>query len=377
MGFSQNSERFGSPQVIAAVLLLLFLGQCLWFCAKAPLSDRELAFVMAGQNEWHRGEMTFHNQPSPVTGLVAALPALASHPDGETIPTSWRWLTRLPFMLMGALFGASIWYVARRLYGNVAGYIALMLYAFSPYAITHAATVQPNVIADWGAFGAVFTAIGLAHTLYAPREVVLWNWKRILLLGFALGLAAAAQLSTVVLIPVALGFMLYLVPERRGAATVIMLAGCVIGFAIFFAAYGFQFASLLEGVRASRLFDFHPEMYRSSVTYSLLGIFLFRQPTSMLLLIVSLGAYFSWKRARFFGTSAPLLVFAIMVLLGIAMPHQGGRDFYILALPFSYVFIAGVMTDLLESKQAPVMLGLVMGVLLGHVVMSVFGLVRM
>lgn len=280
-------------------------------------------------------------------------------------------------MLMGMLFGGSLWYVARRLYGNIAGYIVLVLYSFSPIAIVRSSTVQPNVIADWGAFGAIFTAIGLAHTLYAPREVVLWNWKRILLLGVALGLASAAHFSVVLLIPIATGFMWYLAPERRGAATIIMLAGCAVGFAILFAAYGFHFSALVEAIRASQLGYTRLSMFSNPISYTMLGVFLTRQPTSLLLLVIALGTYAVWNRSRFFGTTAPLMVFAILILLAIAMPHQGGLAFFIMALPFSYVFISGVMVDLLESKLAPIMLGVIIGILLGHVGVNLIWLSRM
>ena len=33
----------------------------------------------------------------------------------------WAWLLRSPFPIFGALLGASLWYVARRLYGNAGG----------------------------------------------------------------------------------------------------------------------------------------------------------------------------------------------------------------------------------------------------------------
>ena len=82
--------------------------------------------------------------------------------------------------MAGLLLGASLWYVARRLYGNLGGYIALGLYCFSPMAITRSSQIQPDILGAWGAFGLVFTGIAAAHTLYAPRDVVLWNWKRIL-----------------------------------------------------------------------------------------------------------------------------------------------------------------------------------------------------
>lgn len=367
-------ERFGSPQVIAAGLLLAFLAQCLWFCAKAPLASDEMMHIAEGR-QWHSSETRLLNQSSPVTGIMAAIP-LSIAPGNEPQP-SWQWLARAPFMLMGLLFGASIWYVARRLYGNIAGYIALTLYAFSPIAIIRAATVQPDVIAEWGAFGIVFTAIGLAHTLYAPREVVLWNWKRIILLGLAIGLGVAAQFSVAVLIPAALGFMWYLAPERRGAATVIMLAGCFLGFVVLFASYGFSLRTLMNGLRASHLAAFYPKAYVTPIAYSRLAFNLIRQPSVLVLLVVALATYAIWKRTRFFGNSAPLMVFAFVLVLGLGMIDRGGRNVYALALPFAYVFIAGVMTDLLESKYAPVAFGTVAGVLLGHVILSISGLVRM
>jgi hypothetical protein len=66
-----------------------------------------------------------------------------------------------------------------------------------------------------------------------------------------------------------------------------------------------------------------------------------------------------------------------LILLGIALPHQGGLAFIIMALPFSYVFISGVMVDLLESKAAPITLGVIIGVVLGHIGVNLIWLSRM
>lgn len=369
-----SRERFGSPQFIAGFILLLFLGQCLWFCAKAPLTPTESAYVLQGKQEWHTRDIVMHAAPSPITGIVAAVAVPAAPPD-QQLPDHWKWLCRVPFMIMGALFGASLWYVARRLYGNIAGYIALLLYAFSPMAVVNSSSVQPAIIASWGAFGLIFTAIGLAHTLYAPREVVLWNWKRILLLAVALGLAAAAQISVVLLVPVALLFMWYLVPQRRGAAAVIMLAGCAIALLILLACYGFHMSLLLQAL--STLGRVQAQALGAGLTYWRLGAFFLRQPTSLLLLVIVLVVYAVWRRARFFGTTAPLIVFLLAIGFGLLLPGQVSHGFFFLALPFSYVFISGVMTDLLESKHSALPAGLVIGVLLGHALMSVIGLVRM
>lgn len=371
-------ERFGSAQFIASVILFAFLLQCLWFCSRVPLADRELAFILQGQQQWRLVAGSAHAQVSPVTGLLAALPLLASHATEERVPPYWRWLARAPFMVVGLLFGASIWYVARRLYGNVAGYIALTLYSFSPWFVIHSAVVHPEVIAGWGGFGVVFTGIGVAHSLYAPREVVLWNWKRIVLLGVALGVGCAAHAAVLLLVPVTLAFMWYLVPERRGAAAAILLAGCAVGGAIAWAAYGFSIAALWHGIAGSHAFQMTPDSFSAPVTWSaLLTFFLRQQPTVTLLFFVSLVTFAAWKRARFFGTAAPLLVFGLLMLAGIGASAQGALPFYLLALPFAFVFTAGVLTDLLESRYAPLSLGVVLGILVGHIVIGVGGLLRM
>ena len=90
---------------------------------------------------------------------------------------------------------------------------------------------EPEILAAWGSFGAIFTAIAVAHTLYAPREVVLWNWRRIVLLGVSLAIAVGSQFSMIVVVPLALAFLLYLAPIRRGAALTIWTAACLVALA--------------------------------------------------------------------------------------------------------------------------------------------------
>ena len=99
---------------------------------------------------------------------------------------------------------------------------------FSPAFIQSSALwfSQPETGAAWGAFGAVFTAIAVAHTLYAPREVVLWNWRRIVLLALSFALGVGSLFSLIIVVPIALGFMLYLAPTRRLAALMIWFCAC-------------------------------------------------------------------------------------------------------------------------------------------------------
>jgi hypothetical protein len=273
--------------------------------------------------------------------------------------------------------GASLWYVSRRLYGNAGGYIALAFYAFSPAMVMGAASVQPSMVAAWGAFGLIFTAIAVSHTLYAPRAVVLWNWKRILLLGLSVVLAVGAQTALVALVAVALAFMLYLVPERRQEAVIILAAGCGLGMFLLWASYRFDAHAIWESLRLLRWSEFAPSLFARGLTYELLARFFLRMPAVLVAFGAALVTYALWKRPRFFGTTAPLLVWAVLLGLGISLPHLGGYNLFVVALPFAFVFLAGVFADLLETRQSGLVLGVVTGVILAHAIFSIGGLLRL
>ncbi len=386
----------GKPQIVAGFLLLMFLAQCLWLAVHTPMREMELAQIRQGEKLLHQGVVSPEAARSPVIAVLAAAPLLGSGESalapGEAQgwqtratparatelfhPRSWRWRARLPFMAIGVLLGASLWYVARRLYGNKGGYIALTLYAFSPAIILHAASIQPAIVATWGAFGAVFTGIAVAHTLYAPREVVLWNWKRIGLLGLSIALAVGSQFALAAVAVLAFGFMLYLAPERRGAALAIIGASCAVAFVLLLAAYGFDVRALAGAFGRIRGADFAPQLLARPLTYTLLAVFFLRIPGVLVALAAAVIAYTVWKRPRFFGVTAPLEVFALLIVLGITLPHLGGYNLFVAALPFAYVFIAGVFTDLLETRYASLVLGVVAGVLLAQAIFSVMGLLR-
>src|SRR5438552_8126938 len=249
MGRFFTRERFGRPQVVAGTLLLIFLAQCAWLVNRSRFvapEAHEISRIREGLGEWRGhwiastpsaartqqsvGDEPFDSHHSALWYLIASAPSLLLR--GNTSNYGYfGWLAHAPYLIFGALLGASLWYVARRLYGNAGGYVALMLYCFSPGIIRSSALwfAEPEIGAAWVAFGAIFTSIAVAHTLYAPREVVLWNWRRILLLGLSLALAVGSQFSLVVVLPLTLAFMLYVVPGRRTAAAVIWAAAVGIG----------------------------------------------------------------------------------------------------------------------------------------------------
>lgn len=375
-----SRDRFGTPQLAALLMLFAFAAQCVWLMAAAPLSPSESALLERGLAQWQQGHIDVQDPyRSPLYYLVASLPIANYHGGSDaTSMNPWRWQVRLPWLIFGLLLGASIWYVARRLYGNAGGYIALVLYCFSPLMIAQAASfyVQPEVTAAWGAFGAIFTSIAVAHTLYAPRRV-LWNWRRIALLGLSLALAIGSQFSLWVVLPMALGFLLYLAPGRRAAALAIFAAGCLLAFVILWAAYSFSFVALSAGLNRAAFWDVTWQALAAPFAYKDLLIRLVRTSPALVIFVPwAVITFFAWRRARYFGNAAPLIVTVIFLFLGLITPHQPGQGFELVAMPMLFVFIAGLLADLLETRQRQIVLGVVVGLLAAYIVWSVTSLGR-
>ena len=162
--------------------------------------------------------------------------------------------------------------------------------------VLYSSRIRSEIFVAWGVFGLIFTAIGVAHTLYAPPRM----WKvRILILGAALCITAAANfLAAVIGLIFALIFILYLAPGRRLVGISVLALSCIFGALVCWALYGFH-SDLLESVRIALLADSgiiakylsHPS------TWIFLGVYL-----------LCVGIYFAWPRTRYFGNTAPMIV---------------------------------------------------------------------
>jgi len=403
-----TAERFGRPQFLAGLLLLVFWGQCVWLAGHSPSLAGSAAFlrVQEGIRQWHGGRIAgtghlpsvpdpdaseaeafwaltadgYDPDHSPLWYLTASAPlALWPAPLQADSARYWGWLVRAPFLVFGMVLGASVWYVARRLYGNAGGYIALGLYCFSPQIIRSSSLsfAQPEMGAAWGTFGAVFTAIAVTHTLYAPREVVLWNWRRIVLLGLSLALAIGSQFSLWVLIPMALGFMFYLAPERRGAAAAIWAAACAFGLVLLFASYSLRPNGFWKGMQHAVFLGLFPQAYAMAGAYKEVLTQIMRSGPAMVVAVpVALIAYCLLPRSRYFGNTAPLIVAGLFLILAVGMAHYPGLGFQLMAVPFLFVFVAGICADLAESSQRSLVLACLWGLLSANAVWNVSELFR-
>ncbi|HEX3662870.1 MAG TPA: glycosyltransferase family 39 protein [Acidobacteriaceae bacterium] len=349
--------RFERPQKIAAALLFLLLVQCLWVSALRPLSETDYQFARCGREMWEH--------PSPLAGYfttcgnihdgtlayrAAGLPlTLERILEGQAATTStWemrhevgaiKFLLRLPFLLAGLALGASLWWVTRRLFGNEGGYISLALYCFMPSVVRACTTPNNEILAAFGLFSVIYTAIGVSHALQGPRR----KWRpRILLLTLALGFTAAAHIAAFVLaLLFTIGFMAWVAEGRRAYIPTLVLVWGVGAFFLLFASYGFRpdaFSYVFRSAAGRIWVSLEPARWffsnpaHAAFTGALLG---------------ALALYAVSRRSRYFGNTAPLLVGApLLFLVTTGVPSET----WLWALPFLIAFVGGVFADALETR---------------------------
>ena len=90
----------------------------------------------------------------------------------------------------------------------------------------------------------------------------------------------------------------------------------------------------------------------------------------------SVAVYAGWRRARYFGNTAPLIMAGLFLLLRLLSPHASGSVFILTAVVFLFVFIAGIAADLLETKAAETITAVVVGLVAANAFWDLVALAR-
>jgi Dolichyl-phosphate-mannose-protein mannosyltransferase len=337
----------GRPQVFAGLMLLAFLAQSLWTAKTRAVTDLEYRYIASGLPS-AAGEKTAI--ASPLTGWVAALPVrtiplirkVASPSLSEALAVPRPWLMRLPFIIFGLWLGSALWWVARRLFDDAGGYVALALYCTSPAIIKISSNIGPEIILAWSSLGLIYTAIGVAHTLYAPPK----KWApRIVILGLSIGFALATAWWSFTLVLLAFAYMIYLSPGCRKKVLIVLVGATAIGCGVWGVVFWLTGSA---GIGLKALLAQKPTL---GVLRNL--AFALSAQTDgyvlVLLFILALTAYGSWTRARYFGNTAPLITALAAVFLFSVVPAVRIWD-ATLGLSFVFIFIGGMAADFLETR---------------------------
>ena len=376
----------GRAQRVAAVFLLLLFAECLYTIAHQPLDANDYRYARCGREMWER--------PTPIQGYfttcgnlngdgtlayrLAGLPLSAQrlvllgvdhlrkpenrlYSGGSLNGTTWearhelsyvKYLMRLPFVVFAVWLGGGLWWVARRLFGNEGGAVALGLYVLCPEVVRYATHPNNEILALWGLYGLVYTAIGVAHALQGPRS----KWRpRIVLLATALGLTAAAHLLAAIIGFIAgLAFLFYLAERRRSYVSQIMIYTAIGAFVVLFASFSFRPAAFV--------YVFTGGAARFWFTTQALRNFCMSPANAGILVAsaVALVVYFSSRPSRYFGNTTPLIMTLVLFPLYTTQVVSAP---WVWALPFLFTFIGGVFADVLESRQRKTFLALSVAIL--------------
>lgn len=220
-------------QLLAVCLLLLLQSIVLAYSAtRHSPTDLEPQFLISGISHWQFNRFELYRVNPPLPRMLAAIPVLAvgcesnwdrfddspgsraefsikddfiraNGADTLLLLFYARWAC-IPFSLIGAYF-AYRW--ARELYGNSAGLVALVLYAFDPNLLAHGELITPESATT--AFGVV---AGYAFWRWLDEP----SWVRVAFAGLSLGLAELSKMSWLVLFglwPILWGIWSWLEPR--------------------------------------------------------------------------------------------------------------------------------------------------------------------
>jgi hypothetical protein len=389
--------RFNLPQRIAAGLLAVFLIQGLWLTSRQTLTDRDYQYARCGREMWerpsplagyfttcgniHDGVLAYRLAGLPLTVDLLAERALdhfrkpedrlvQAGPAGEL--SSWElrhqlthilFLLRLPFLAAGCLLGGGLWWVTRRLYGNLGGYMALALYCFSPAVLRACVAPNAEVLAALGIYGGVYTCIGVAHAMQGPKR----KWRpRIVLLTAAFGLAAAAHIAALPVVAlVGLAAMLWVAEGRRSQVLPVVLVAVAGALVLVFACYGFSP-------------DAFSYVFRSAAGFLWVSLdparrFFSAVPNAGI--TVATGAavvlFLGLRKSRYFGNIAPLL--CALVLMVLVMTGAPGSP-WLWSLPFLLTFVGGIFADAFDEPRGRLALGAAGAIVLLQAVFCVLSL---
>ena len=387
--------RFNLPQRIAAGLLAVFLIQGLWLTSRQTLTDRDYQYARCGREMWertsplagyftscgniHDGVLAYRLAGLPLTVDLLAERGLDHFrkPEDRVVVasgelSSWELrhqithillLLRLPFLAAGCLLGGCLWWVTRRLYGNLGGYMALGLYCFSPAVLRACVAPNAEALAALGVYGGVYTCIGVAHAMQGPRR----KWRpRIVLLTVAFGLAAAAHIASLPVVALmGLAAMLWVAEGHRSQVLPVVLMAVAGAMVVVFACYGFSP-------------DAFSYVFRSAAGFLCVSLdparrFFSALPNAGITLVAGAAVvlFLGLRKSWYFGNIAPLL--CALVLMALVMTGAPGSP-WLWSLPFLLTFVGGIFADAYDGPRGRLAMGAAGAVVLLQAVFCVLSL---
>ncbi len=274
---------------------------------------------------------------------------------------------RIVAAIVGALLGLLLFVWGKQLFGEVAGWMAILLFAFDPNFIANAI---PTL--DLGlAFTCTLAGWRLWHYVRRPTKF------NLLLTGLALGFALGTKFLSVMLLPTfALVLLVYSRPSRLTHYLLLIirfLSMLLVAWLVLWFTYRFQFGPV-DGaglpVPAPQYFESFIGMFLKSSEgranylmgqvsttgwwYYFIAALVIKTPLPTLLLI--LVGFLRWPWKREWRESIVLVAPALLFFIGASISKlQLGYRYLLPALPFLFLIASRViLSDAWRATDAPV-----------------------
>ncbi len=244
----------------AALLLWVLFTQVVTSIPRLSITFDEDFHIAAGYSVWRTGDwrMIWDNpsliklwmswpqllsphvpHPQDVTGWAeGTLDPFAHNQAWRSIPIdAWVVPARITITWLAVLLGAVLFRWASDWFGARGGLLALLLFAFDPNILTHAALATLDLGVTCFIFAAMYA---LQRCLFRHGRGSDW-----VVAGIALGLALTAKISGLILVPISAGLILLQASRLRQRRLVIALViYWAIAFLTLWAVHGFEVGRL-------------------------------------------------------------------------------------------------------------------------------------
>src|SRR5882762_9043126 len=229
-----------------AILLLIFVAQCLWFIRTQSFTLDEPGHIAAGLATWKYGRFVMQNDNPPLARKIASAPLhfftnvdvdnlqRDSHAMPPGLKPTHAWYVRLPMVALGLLLGIAVWLVVARLFSESAANFALALFAFSPGMIAHFS------IAGTDGTGVLTFFLGtIAFAIWTNSPI----WRNACVLGVGVGFMLLAKFYAVPITAILIALMCFeALRQRKMSALKHAAAVATIAFLIVCSGYNLHIA---------------------------------------------------------------------------------------------------------------------------------------
>ncbi len=368
-----------------SLLLLIFLAELTLSVRQQSVSWDEGDHLYAGYMSWQTRDFGINPEHPPLVKAIAAIPLLGMHlrlgtphhlpsfkdeayfngrdmifgNGGEPGAERIMFRARMAAAILSLLLGVLIFLAGREMFGEVAALFALALVVFEPNIIAHGAYVTTDMGITCFLFASIY-----AFYRYCQAPSV----GRLVLAGFATGLALASKHSATLVLPIGIALVLCEVARRqpRRAATVLKLSAALLGMAaiaviVLWSFYGFRYAARPGGLAlnptlpayAAGLHGVEPQVYLAlahwhllpeSYIYGLIDIRLVSNsfPTYLLGQVHAHGVPLYFITAFLVKSTAAFLLLLVLAAFAIITGklHDRRKLVFLIVPPLMYLLIA-------------------------------------